>query len=212
MTLTYATTTMEIQILFHFTSGWKKSAFTKCDWMMMMILWGFLKQFSCMSLLSLCHDESGSGSICDGATNWYICLHVDLHSFLSVFLCLYHYTTHICIFCTLQCQLLLSHSASLLLHGWALGITDLRLVIYVNNVIISELQGNWVYLSCKMREWFRQTLRSCERGIVVTFISIIIIRWNKFCVIKFKKCCHILVAIVVQCIWLGISRYIGIFK
>jgi hypothetical protein len=38
MNVMYATTTMEIQILFHFTSGWKKSAFTKCDWMMIMIL------------------------------------------------------------------------------------------------------------------------------------------------------------------------------
>jgi len=42
----YAAITMEIQMRFHFTSGWKKAAFTKCDCMVMtmMILWGFLKQ------------------------------------------------------------------------------------------------------------------------------------------------------------------------
>lgn len=36
--VTYATTTMEIQMQFHFTSGWKKSAFTKCDSMMMTMM------------------------------------------------------------------------------------------------------------------------------------------------------------------------------
>ena len=101
---------------------WEEGSFHKMwlygdDWWYYEDSWN---KFSCMSLLSLCRDVCGRGLICDGATSRYICLHmeqVDLPSFLRVFLCLYYYKTHICIFCTLQCQLLLSHSASLLLHG-----------------------------------------------------------------------------------------------